>query len=139
MTVLCKNAFELLARIDDEPGTVIYCDPPYIVKGAKYIHDFTEADHQRLADSLGRFRSARVVVSYYDHPSLEVLYRGWTKRTIEVTKSLVNQGMRMRGRGEQVKAIEALLINGPSLAMSPEPRLFGNDHDEVWSSRREAV
>ena len=124
VTVLCKGAFELLGKIDDEPGTVTYCDPPYLVKGAKYIHDFTDDDHSRLAESLRRFKRARVVVSYYQHPRLVSLYEGWTNLRIEVTKALVNQGMRMRG-GSATKAVECLLINGPSLAKHESRSLFG--------------
>lgn len=122
VTVLCRDAFALLARIDDERGAVIYLDPPYLVKGAKYVHDFTDRQHDDLAAAVSRFRSARVVVSYYDHPRLDSLYPGWTKRTIEVTKALVNQGM--RDKGGAVKAMEVLLINGPSYAASAQRDLF---------------
>jgi DNA adenine methylase len=113
VTVLCRDAFELLPRIDDDCGTAIYCDPPYLVKGAKYVHDFQPADHARLARELARFRQARVVVSYYDHPDLATLYPDWTARKIEITKSLVNQGT--RDKGGAVKVTEVLLINGASV------------------------
>lgn len=119
VTVLCRDAFELLARIDDEPSAVIYLDPPYLKKGAKYVHDFAAADHERLARAASRFRHARVVVSYYEDPQLAELYPGWTKRKIEVTKALVNQGM--RDKGGAVKAVEVLLINGPSYAQDELP------------------
>lgn len=118
VTILNRDAFELLSRYDDDPAAVIYCDPPYIEKGAKYVHDFTPDDHRRLAESLKRFRAARVVVSYYDHPLLSELYPDWTIRRIDVTKALVNQGARMRTTEKPVKAVECLLINGPSLVES---------------------
>ena len=108
------DALALVAKIDDDPAVAIYADPPYLVKGTKYTHDFTPADHVRLAELLARFTRARVVVSYYDHPDLKRLYPKWTKRTIEVTKALVNQGM--RDKGGATKATEVLLINGPSFA-----------------------
>lgn len=113
--ILRMNAFDLLGRLGDQERTVIYADPPYLVKSDKYIHDLAEADHKRLAAALGRFKNARVIVSYYDHPRLESLYPGWTKRDVSVTKALVNQGKR-DAEGEIVKAPEVLLINGPSLA-----------------------
>lgn len=125
VTVLCKDAFELLAKIEDESGCVIYADPPYLVKGAKYVHDFADRQHEDLAAALNRFKQSRVVVSYYDHPRLNDLYPGWTKRKIEVTKSLVNQGM--RDKGGAVKAMEVLLINGPSFAKRDERLLFTED------------
>src|SRR5205823_6470448 len=83
VVVLNRDAFALLDKIEDAPGVVIYADPPYLVKGSKYVHDFSDGfldkknDHERLAASLNRFKKTRVVVSYYAHPSLGDLYRGW--------------------------------------------------------------
>jgi DNA adenine methylase len=109
VTILNRDAFELMDRIADERGTAIYADPPYLVKGAKYVHDFESADHTRLAVALDRFKKARVVVSYYDHPRLADLYPGWRVRRIEVAKSLVNQNR--RDAEGAVTATEVLLIN----------------------------
>jgi len=109
VTILQRDAFELLERIDDAPGTAIYIDPPYLKKGSKYIHDFEGADHQRLAELLARFNSARVVVSYYDHPKLAELYPSWQRIEIPVTRSLVSQGK--RDKDNKVKVIEVLLVN----------------------------
>ena len=110
VTILQRDAFELLPRIDDHAGTAIYIDPPYLEKGAKYIHDFEEGDHKRLAELLKRFVRARVVVSYYDHPKLAELYQGWGKVIITITKSLDNQNRRdKQNKGKQVD--EVLLIN----------------------------
>ncbi|HUV42085.1 MAG TPA: DNA adenine methylase, partial [Sedimentisphaerales bacterium] len=36
VTILQRDAFEVLQRIEDRKGTAIYIDPPYIKKGAKY-------------------------------------------------------------------------------------------------------
>lgn len=111
VTILCRDAFELLPRIEDAPGTAIYLDPPYLAKGAKYVHDFEDAQHARLAEELRRFKKARVVVSYYDDPRLDALYAGWTRRSIIVSKSLAHQGQR---GASAAKAHEVLLLNGPS-------------------------
>jgi DNA adenine methylase len=94
-----------------------------LVKGAKYVHDFEASDHERLAKLLGRFRRSRVVVSYYDHPSLADLYPGWTQRKIVVSKALSVQGQR---GGTAKKATEVLLLNGPSYAKPEAPSLFHN-------------
>ena len=125
VTILNRDGFDLLERIDDEPKTAIYVDPPYIVKGAKYVFDFTGADHYRLAAALGRFEQARVVVSYYDHELLSDLYPRWTKRIIEVTKSLANHGLRDK-RGP-VKVNEVLLVNRPIAKVTRQ--LFGAETD----------
>lgn len=109
VTCLNRDAFEVLARVADEDRTAIYVDAPYIVKGARYLFDFVPEDHVRLAEALGRFRRARVVVSYYDHPLLGDLYRGWRKCHLEASKAPANHGM--RGRSGAAVAPEVLLIN----------------------------
>lgn len=118
--ILQRDAFELLERVEDKRGTVIYCDPPYVKKGASYVHDFADGDHARLAELLRRFRETRVVVSYYDDALLDGWYSGWTKRSLKATKAMVNQGM--RDRNGRTEAPEVLLMNGPSLVQGR--RLF---------------
>jgi DNA adenine methylase len=107
--VLSDDAFELLGRIADEEGTVIYCDPPYVAKSAKYRHDFSPEDHARLAKSLDRFEKTRVVLSYYDHPLLRELYQHgrWRWERIEVMRPLAVASR----RGKRTPATELLLIN----------------------------
>lgn len=109
VTILNGDAFALIDRIEDASGVAIYCDPPYLEKGAKYVHDFDSETHDRLAESLRRFKKARVVVSYYEHPRLKDLYSGWRVERIEVTKSLVSQGM--RDKEGATKAVEVLISN----------------------------
>lgn len=120
VTILRRDAFQILERIDDKAGTAIYVDPPYLKKGATYLHDFgmkpkrgqdrerAMEDHRRLAEALSRFRHCRVVVSYYDDPLLVELYPGWSKHTHEVSKALAHQGRR---GASDAKAQEVLLIN----------------------------
>lgn len=108
--VLNRCGFEVLERIADKPRTAIYCDPPYLKKSFAYEYDFAAADHQRLADAASRFRNARVVISYYDHPRLEGLYppAKWRRVAIEVNKAIRNTDTRNVGA---VKATEILLVN----------------------------
>jgi len=110
VTILQRDGIEIIDKIGDDDGAAIYCDPPYLVKGAKYVHDFAISDHDRLAEALRRFTKARVVVSYYDHPRLAELYPGWTKIDCTMTKSLVSQGQRGK-TGEKIEAPEVLLVN----------------------------
>lgn len=122
--ILSECGIGLCERIEDAEGVVIYADPPYIEKGASYIHDFAQADHERLAAALARFKRTRVIVSYYDHPTVRSLYRGWTFVDCTMTKALVSQGM--RDRKGATTAPELLIINGPSLTAREETRpLFG--------------
>lgn len=112
VTILNRNGFDLLGRIEDAKGVVIYVDPPYYVKGADYVYDFAAEDHTALAQALSRFAHSRVVVSYYDHPTIRKLYRGWTFQPLKASKALVNQGK--RNKKGAVVAPELLIINGAS-------------------------
>ena len=123
VTILHRDAFEVIERIEDAPGVCIYCDPPYIEKGAEYVHDLSADDHAKLAELLHRFKQTRVVLSYYDHPRLQDLSPDWTLRWLHATKSLVNQSR--RDRGGATAAPEVLLINGESYAV--KPGLFNGD------------
>lgn len=109
VVILSECGIELCERIEDKPGTVIYCDPPYLVKSGKYLHDFKAADHERLARALQRYTKTRVVVSYYEHPDLDRLYPGWKRVCCEVAKAMVASGRR-DGKND-AKAPEVLLIN----------------------------
>ncbi len=113
--ILRKDCFEVLEKVQDDIGVAIYSDPPYLpgtVSGnSKYLHDFTEANHRQLAEMLGRFKKARVVLSYYDAPELAALYPDWTKIDCSRQKHLHVQNKRGTGRKE---APEVLLVNGPA-------------------------
>lgn len=109
VVILNEDAFEILKRVEDQAGTAIYVDPPYLTKSAKYVHDFKPEDHVRLAEALQRFKRTRIVVSYYDHPELKRLYPKWTQQKIEVTKALAQQGQ--RDNNGATKATEVLLVN----------------------------
>lgn len=111
--ILRECGFEMLERIEDKPGTVVYEDPPYIQKTFRYEYDFADGDHERLAELNKRFKHTKVVLSYYDHPDLERLYPSWEKINCAITKGLVSAGM--RGKEGPVKAPEVLLVNRVSL------------------------
>ncbi len=127
--IMRRNAFDIIPKIEDADGTVIYADPPYLAEtrtgltgtGAtsRYQHDFDHNaggllpdDHARLADELCRFKKVRVVISYYEHERLDQLYPGWTRVRVKALKAMVQQSK--RGRNESEQAPEVLIINGPS-------------------------
>jgi DNA adenine methylase len=118
VTILRKDAFDVLAKIHDRDDTVIYLDPPYLIKGSEYRHDFADGfmgvknDHERLADAARAFKKARVIISYYEHPALASLYPSWTRRAVYTNKHTANS----REGSAGAVAPEVLLINGPSLA-----------------------
>lgn len=108
VTILTMDAFELLQKIEDAEGTVIYCDPPYLVNKMDYEHDFSSLDHIQLAQALHRFHHSRVVVSYYAHPILDDLYPGWARYETEVTKAIAQIAKR---ESKRQTATEVLLVN----------------------------
>lgn len=120
--ILRRDIFEVLGSIEDERGTAIYIDPPYLIRtrankdkrrirgGGLYLHEFEDDHHERLSVELSRFKKARVVVSYYGDPLLFDLYpeSAWTHHDFLRTKSLSVQGR----RGAKVQAApEVVIVN----------------------------
>ena len=121
VVIVNQDAFVWLGRIEDERNAAIYVDPPYFDKSSRYVHDFEDEDHARLAELLHRFKKARIVLSYYDHPKLWELYPDWYSEKIEVSKALSHQGR----RGENdVRAVEVLLCNQPIKSRLCQKALF---------------
>jgi DNA adenine methylase len=112
VTVLNRDALGVLENVRDEDGTAIYVDPPYIAEGGAYAHNLATDQHHRLAEMLGRFCRARVVVSYYEHPLLKELYppAKWTRVDNWVTRGTSAS----RGITGSEKRNDLLIINGPS-------------------------
>jgi len=108
VTILQRDAFDIIPRIEDEPKTALYIDPPYIEHEKDYVNKIKSDDHQRLAKMLHRFQKARVVVSYYDHPKLNELYPDWQRHEIVISKALAHQAV--RGKND-IKVKEVLLVN----------------------------
>ena len=108
VTILQRDAFEIIPRIEDEPKAALYIDPPYIEHEKDYINNIEADDHKRLSEMLHRFQKARVVVSYYDHPKLNELYPDWQRHEIMISKALAHQST--RGKND-TKVKEVLLVN----------------------------
>lgn len=119
--IIQDDIFEVLPKIDDQPGTSIYVDPPYVGVGDCYAHSFAGTvtvdrkqigKHEAMALLLNRFEKARVVVSYYDHPALEEWYPAdqWDIESHTGTKNLHVQNAR---GAERADAPEVLIINKP--------------------------
>lgn len=68
------DAFAFLAKVQDEPGHALYCDPPFFGPGDRYRYKFTESQHRQLAEVLSGYTNVRVVVRYYDVPLVRELY-----------------------------------------------------------------
>lgn len=72
----------------DEPGTVIYCDPPYSANSVHYQYNMRElAEHEALAARLARAR-CRWMLSAYDTPETRALYPDRFIAPVEFTSGM---------------------------------------------------
>ena len=113
VVIINRDGFEILENIKDDSDTAVYIDPPYFDKSDKYLHDFTEDEHRKLARLLLRFEKSKVVISYYDDERLNDLYEPTDWQKIRLDKSYASlrnatRGPKKRPRKEQ---IEILLVN----------------------------
>jgi DNA adenine methylase len=85
-----KPAEELIAAYNN-PDTLIYCDPPYLLGTRKkhlYKNEMTDQEHESLLYALKGSRS-KVVVSGYDSALYNGVLKGWDKFTL---KTICEQG-----------------------------------------------
>lgn len=101
-----RNKFQIMncdcvAVIDriDYPGAFFYCDPPYPLesrgshtKGADYLFDFTDKDHERLAERLHRIEG-KAMVSSYDCNLTNRLYADWYKVKFPFKRNNIRSGI----------------------------------------------
>lgn len=71
---MCEDALELLTRVRDEPDYGVYVDAPWPDAGNEYRHRCNERQQRFLAQILGRFTCANVIVRFGLHPLIRELY-----------------------------------------------------------------
>jgi DNA adenine methylase len=80
------HAPDLIQR-EDTPGTLFYCDPPYLheTRTAKKVYGFemTEADHRKLLGVLRQCRG-KVMLSGYPSRLNDEALAGWTRHTFDL-------------------------------------------------------
>jgi len=93
---------ECIAKYDG-PDTLFYLDPPYF--DCDYYNErkglFPYRDHYDLSKILSQIQGM-AVVSYYPHPAVEDLYKGWKVKQKRVTKNSSDL---------KPKEVELLLMN----------------------------
>ncbi len=79
-------AVELIKR-EDTPGTLFYCDPPYLHETRKatdaYKHEMSEGDHRVLLATVLNCKG-KVMVSGYSSDLYEGTLSGWTRHTFDL-------------------------------------------------------
>lgn len=87
VAVLCGDAVAVI-RSQDGPGTLFYCDPPYLAETRAapdvYRHEMTDDAHRLLVDTLATLEG-RAMVSMYRHPVYDRLREahGWTRHDFD--------------------------------------------------------
>jgi len=88
------DVVRLLDKTPDEPGLLIYLDPPYLAetrRSGDYTLEPTAQFHADLARAASRFQKATVVVSYYAGVRLAQLYpasAGWLTVPLPKTRGM---------------------------------------------------
>lgn len=71
-----------IVRLYDSPGTLFYCDPPYLhgTRGdsAAYGYEMTDSEHIDLSAALRRCKG-KVAISGYRDDLMDRLYKGWRR------------------------------------------------------------
>ncbi|QOY37736.1 DNA adenine methylase [Anaerobacillus isosaccharinicus] len=71
----CRDFREIIQFYDTEQ-TLMLIDPPYYNFGKCYLGNFEHNSHVDLAHLLNNVQS-KVILTYYSHPVIEQLYKGW--------------------------------------------------------------
>lgn len=99
VTAICGCGLEFLAALAAElrdpvkrrryGRIVVYADPPYVAttrtSSKRYKHEFTDADHRRLAEVLDELAALGVAVILSGYPSAlyDELFAGWRTREFQ--------------------------------------------------------
>ncbi len=81
-----RDALEIIQR-EDEPGTLFYCDPPYLPSTRQatevYDHEMMENDHRRLLDVLVGCKG-KVMLSGYPSALYDQTLAAWNRHTFDL-------------------------------------------------------
>jgi DNA adenine methylase len=86
VAILNRPALDAI-RSQDGPGTLFYCDPPYLhqTRAARdtYAHEMTEEDHRQLLDVL-RSVKGKVMLSGYPSVLYDTALADWSRHTFDL-------------------------------------------------------
>lgn len=78
-------AFLQAGRSRWPPKTLIYCDPPYYVKGHElYLNFYRHADHLQVAEAVKSISEQKWVVSYDNVPEIAEMYQGFREIVYDI-------------------------------------------------------
>jgi DNA adenine methylase len=93
------DALRLIPR-EDGPGTLFYCDPPYVhatrvSRGVYGEHEMSEADHRRLLDVLKQCKG-KVMVSGYAMALYDTALAGWHRHAFDLPNNAAGGAAKRR-------------------------------------------
>ncbi len=104
VTIECLDYQESIRRYDS-PGSLFYCDPPYLDAGHYYGKDFTQEDHHALARLLNGAKG-KAMITHYQNGLYDELYQSWHKYEYSSFK-----GSHKSEGEEKPKTVEVLYCN----------------------------
>jgi DNA adenine methylase len=88
--ITCGDFAPVLTEMSDPSNTVVYCDPPYVKRGAQlYAKSMEEDDHHRLATLLHQTNS-HWILSYDEDHLVRQLYHDCLIEAIKVGYTVTN-------------------------------------------------
>ena len=94
-----KSVFEVIEKYD-RPGTLFFCDPPYLDTSA-YNNKFELEDHIRLRDVLSNIQG-KFILTINDHERIRELYKDFHIKNVSVTYSISREKDARKGYGELI-------------------------------------
>lgn len=94
-----RSAFEIIEKYD-RPGTLFFCDPPYLDKTG-YHDKFTLEDHIILRDILSNIKG-KFILTINDHERIRELYKDFYIEEVDVMYSISRQKEARKGYGELI-------------------------------------
>ena len=98
-----RQALEVIRR-EDGPGTLFYCDPPYLHETRATAREYgalemTEADQRELLELLLQVEG-KVMLSGYPSALYDKALSGWNQHTFDIANHA--SGARAKGRQTEV-------------------------------------
>ena len=107
VAILKRNALDVI-RQQDGPGTLFYCDPPYLhetrASTGEYAHEMTKTQHCDMLDLLTDNLAGKVMLSGYRSALYDRMLGGWTRHDF----SLPNNAA---GGAEKRRMVESVWCN----------------------------
>lgn len=101
-----------LIKKHDGPGTLFYCDPPYLheTRTAKKVYDYemTREQHVQLLDALTRCEGS-VMLSGYPSELYDTMLAGWERHTFDIANHAANG--KSKGRETEVLWIKRAVLS----------------------------